>query len=42
MEWLERAFNQRDPNLPFFEMPEFENLRSDPRVRDLMRRVGVL
>ena len=42
IEWLERAFDQRDPNLPFFEMPEFENLRSDPRVRDLMRRVGVL
>ena len=42
IEWLERAYEQRDPNLPFFEVPEFQNLRTDPRVRDLMRRVGVL
>ena len=42
IEWLERAYEQRDPNLPFFEVPEFKNLRNDPRVRDLMRRVGVI
>ena len=42
IEWLQRAYEQRDPNLPFFLVPEFENLRSDPRVRELMRRVGVL
>ncbi len=42
IEWLQRAYEQRDPNLPFFEVPEFENLRADPRVRELMRRVGVL
>lgn len=42
IEWLEQAYEQRDPSLPFFEVPEFTNLRSDPRVRDLMRRVGVL
>ena len=42
IEWLEQAYEQRDPNLPFFEVPEFENLRTDPRVRELMRRVGVI
>ena len=42
IEWLERAFDQRDPNLPFFLTPEFKNLRSDPRIRELMRRVDVL
>ncbi len=41
IEWLEQAYAQRDPNLPFFQVPEFETLRTDPRVRDLMRRVGV-
>ncbi len=42
IEWLERAFDQRDPNLPFFLVPEFENLRADPRIRELMRRVDIL
>jgi TolB-like protein len=42
IEWLEQAYEQRDPNLPFFEVPEFENLRTDPRIRELMRRVGVI
>ena len=42
IEWLEKAYEQRDPNLPFFEVPEFENLRTDPRIRELMRRVGVI
>lgn len=41
VKWLLEAFSHRDPNLPFFLMPEFESVRSDRRVRELMRRVGV-
>ncbi len=42
IEWLERAYDQRDPNLPFMRIPEFEDLHSDPRVRELMRRMDIL
>lgn len=42
IEWMERAYEQRDPNLPFLRIPEFENLHSDPRVRELMRRMDIL
>jgi tetratricopeptide (TPR) repeat protein len=42
IDWLERAYEQRDPSLPFMRIPEFENLHSDPRVRELMRRMDIL
>ena len=42
IEWLQRAFDQRDPNLPYFLMPEFDKLLSDPRIRELMRRMDML
>ncbi len=42
IKWLERAYQHRDPSLPFFRLPEFEKLHSDPRIRQLMQRVGVL
>lgn len=38
---LQQAYAHRDPNLPFFRVPEFDSVRSDPRVRELMRHVGV-
>lgn len=42
IEWLERAFIQRDPNLPYLLVPELDDVRSDPRVQELMRRMGLL
>lgn len=42
IEWLERAFDQRDPNLPYFLHPELDKVRSDPRVQELMRRMDLL
>lgn len=40
-EWLERGFEQRDPKMVFLRVePKWNNLRSDPRFVDLMRRVG--
>ena len=33
LEWLERAYEVRDPNLPYLWMPDFDFLRSDPRFQ---------
>jgi len=41
IEWLERAFEQSDPNTPFLRVPEFDALHSDPGVRELFRRLGI-
>jgi len=41
-EWLEKAFSQRDPSLVFLNVsPWMDPLRSDPRFKDLVRRVGL-
>jgi hypothetical protein len=41
-EWLERAFRERESVLMFLTVNEnFETLRSDPRFRDLARRMGL-
>ena len=40
--WLERAYRERDPVMVGIgTAPEFENLRSDPRFGDLLRRLGI-
>jgi hypothetical protein len=40
-EWLNRAFDERDDQLPRLRyFPVFEGIRSDPRYDDLVRRIG--
>ena len=40
-EWLEKACEKRDPKMAFLKVePKWNNLRSEPRFQDLMRRVG--
>ena len=39
--WLERGYEQRDPKMVFLKVePKWNNLRDDPRFKDLMQRVG--
>ena len=40
--WLEKAYEARDPNLPYASSaPWYDPLRSDPRFRDLLRRMNL-
>jgi tetratricopeptide (TPR) repeat protein len=39
--WLEKAYEEHDPNLPYIGMPIWDPLRSDPRFQDLLRRIGL-
>ena len=41
LEWLERAFEAHDPNLPYLDMPYNDSLRSDPRFQALLRRMNL-
>jgi len=39
--WLNKAIEQHDPKLAFLKVGQgWENLRSDPRFQDIMKRVG--
>jgi hypothetical protein len=41
--WLERAYQERAPQFMFLNTdPSFVGLRSDPKFRDLLRRVHLL
>jgi TolB-like protein/Flp pilus assembly protein TadD len=41
LEWLERAYQEHNPDLiELAREPSFESLRSDPKFRELMSRIG--
>jgi len=40
--WLERGYQDRDPNMTYLKIDPFlDNLHSDPRFADLVRRIGL-
>ncbi len=39
LEFLEKAYEEHDPNLPYLGNPLYDPLRSDPRFQDLLRRM---
>jgi TolB-like protein/Tfp pilus assembly protein PilF len=41
IDWLERAYEDQDPNLPYITGPVWDPLRSDPRFKDLLRRMNL-
>jgi serine/threonine-protein kinase len=41
IDWLEEAYEVRDPNLTYIGMPDFDPLRSDPRFQELVRQMGL-
>jgi eukaryotic-like serine/threonine-protein kinase len=41
IEWLEKAYEARDPWLYLKAEPKLDSLRSDPRFKDLVRRLGL-
>ena len=41
-EWLLRAFDERDPNMPSVSVDHiFDDLRDDPRFQDLLRPLSL-
>ena len=41
LDWLEKAFDYRDPNLPYLRLPAYDPLRTDPRFQALVGRLGL-
>ena len=42
LEWLEKAYRAHDPNMPYISVdPIFDDLRDDPRFKDLLRRMNL-
>jgi len=41
IDWLEKAYEEHDPSLPYLGLPEYDPLRSDPRFQDLLRKMSL-
>jgi adenylate cyclase len=42
LDWLERAYELHDPNMPYIStIPHFDLVRDDPRFKDLLRRMNL-
>ena len=41
IDWLEKGYEDRDPNLPYIGKPFYDPLRSDPRFQALLRRMNL-
>jgi TolB-like protein/Tfp pilus assembly protein PilF len=41
IDWLEKAYEERDPNLPYLSGPYYDSLRSYPRFQDLLRKMNL-
>ncbi len=42
VEMIELGLKQMDPNLPYFRAPEYDNIRPDPRIQQIMRTMNLL
>jgi TolB-like protein/tRNA A-37 threonylcarbamoyl transferase component Bud32/Tfp pilus assembly protein PilF len=41
LEWVERAYEGHEPNMPYLRMPIYDTIRSEPRFQALLRRMGI-
>jgi TolB-like protein/Flp pilus assembly protein TadD len=41
LDWLERAYEVRDPNMPYIGGPRWDPVRDDPRFQGLLRRMNL-
>jgi TolB-like protein len=41
LDWLERAYEVRDPGLPYLGSPDYDPLRAEPRFQALLRKMGL-
>jgi serine/threonine protein kinase/TolB-like protein/cytochrome c-type biogenesis protein CcmH/NrfG len=41
LDWLEKAYEEHDPNMPYIGNPVFDSLRSEPRFQALVRKMGL-
>jgi TolB-like protein len=41
IDWLEKAYEEHDPNLPYLGLPYYDPLRSDSRFQDLLRKMNL-
>jgi tetratricopeptide (TPR) repeat protein len=39
--WLKKAYEERNPNLPYLLQPRYDKLRDDPRFQDLCRKMNL-
>jgi len=39
--WLEKAYEERDPNLPYLLIPVYDGLRDNPRFREIAGKMGL-
>ena len=41
IDWLEKAYQEHEPNLPYLLSPNYDSLRDDPRFQYLCRRMNL-
>jgi TolB-like protein/Tfp pilus assembly protein PilF len=39
--WFEKAYEERDPNLPYLLLPVYDGLRNDLRFQEIARKMGL-
>ena len=39
--WMQKAYEQHDPNLPYLLLPSYDILRNDPRFQEIARKMNL-